>query len=286
MNTRGLGLLDLVRAALDEDGAGDDLTTGALVPLDQLARATFLAKGTGVIAGIDAVTVTFQEVDRRLNLEVRLTDRSGVAPGDVIATVSGSLSSILRAERTALNFLTHLSGIATAAREVVRVIEGTGCRLRDTRKTIPGLRMLEKEAAAAGGATNHRFGLWDGVLVKDNHLAAVRGRDLGIQDAVRMAREANPGVRIEVEVTSLEEAREAAEAGAEELLLDNMSPRQVREVVVALGGSSQRPVLEASGGITLDNAGDYAKTGVDFISVGAITHSAPGLDISLEVEAG
>lgn len=286
VNNRGLSLLELVRAALDEDGAGDDLTTRALVPPDQLARAVFLAKGTGVIAGIDAVTVTFQEIDSGLRLEVRSADGSAVSPEDVVAVVSGSVSSILRAERTALNFLTHLSGIATAANGVMQAIDGTTCRLRDTRKTIPGLRMLEKAAAAAGGATNHRFGLWDGVLVKDNHLAAVRGRDLGIQDAVRMARESNPGVRIEVEVTSREEAQEAAEAGADELLLDNMSPAEVREIVEALHGLPRRPLLEASGGITLDNARDYAETGVDFISMGAITHSAPGLDISLEVEFG
>ncbi|MEO6198038.1 MAG: carboxylating nicotinate-nucleotide diphosphorylase [Dehalococcoidia bacterium] len=286
VNNRGLSLLELVRAALDEDGAGDDLTTRALVPPDQLARAVFLAKGTGVIAGIDAVTVTFQEIDSGLRLEVRSADGSAVSPGDVIAIVDGSLGSILRGERTALNFLTHLSGIATVANDVMQAIDGTTCRLRDTRKTIPGLRMLEKAAAAAGGATNHRFGLWDGVLVKDNHLAAVRGRDLGIQDAVRMARESNPGVRIEVEVTSREEAREAAEAGVDELLLDNMSPAEVREIVEALHGLPGRPLLEASGGITLDNARDYAETGVDFISMGAITHSAPGLDISLEVEFG
>lgn len=285
METKGLTLEQLVQAALAEDGASEDVTTRCLVPEGQVARAVFLAKAPGVVAGAAAVIATFHEVDTTLQVDVSLTDGSAVNARDVIATVTGPLSSILRGERTALNFLTHLSGVATSAAGVVRVIEGTGCRLRDTRKTIPGLRMLEKAAAASGGATNHRIGLWDAVLIKDNHLAAVRGRDLGVADAVQMARDANPGLKVEVEVTSEPEAREAAEAGADELLLDNMTPVEVRGVVMMFGGLAKRPLLEASGGITLDNARDYAETGVDFISMGAITHSAPGLDISLEVEA-
>jgi nicotinate-nucleotide pyrophosphorylase (carboxylating) len=283
MEARGLTLDQLVQAALAEDGAGDDVTTRCLVPESQVARAEFRAKASGVVAGTAALEATFAEVDSRLRVDVALADGAPVSPGDVIATVIGPLASILRGERTALNFLTHLSGVATAAAEVVRAIDGTGCRLRDTRKTIPGLRMLEKAAAASGGASNHRIGLWDAVLIKDNHLAAVRGRDLGIADAVRMAREANPGLKIEVEVTSEPEAQEAAEGGADELLLDNMTPAEVREAVVTLSKMPVRPLLEASGGITLDNVREYAETGVDFVSMGAITHSAPGLDVSLEI---
>ncbi len=275
-------LNSLVTAALAEDGADRDITTLALVPPAQQGSATFIAKAEGVIAGFEAVAETLRQVDSALILDIQVQDGAKVAPGDIIATVSGPLAGILAAERTALNFLGHLSGVATAASQVVRAIEGTGCRLRDTRKTIPGLRLLEKQAAAAGGAANHRIGLHDAVLIKDNHLAAVRDRDLGIADAILLARDVNPGVKIEVEVTTLAEAQEAAEVGADELLLDNMPPAHVREIVLALG--ENRPLLEASGNITLDNAREYAETGVDFISMGAITHSAPALDISLEVE--
>jgi nicotinate-nucleotide pyrophosphorylase (carboxylating) len=282
--SHGPSLVELVRGALAEDGADDDVTTAALVPAGQQGRATLLAKADGVVAGLEAVAVTFREVDPALALQVVLSDGDDVRPGDAIATVRGPLASILRGERTALNFLGHLSGVATAAREVVWTVEGTGCRVRDTRKTVPGLRVLEKAAARAGGAANHRTGLWDAVLIKDNHLAAVRDRDLGIAEAVRLARDTNPGLTVEVEVTTLDEAVQAAEAGADELLLDNMTPAEVREVVEALAGRGARPLLEASGGITLGNARDYAETGVDFISMGAITHSAPALDVSLELE--
>jgi len=173
--------------------------------------------------------------------------------------------------------------VATAANNVVRLLKGTGCWLRDTRKTTPGLRVAEKYATRMGGAANHRFDLADGVLIKDNHIAALRERDLGVGDAVRLARTANPEMRIECEVTTLAEAREAAGAGADELLLDNMTPEEVREVVRALG--SKRPTLEASGGITAANARAYAEAGVDYISMGAITHSARALDISLDAVA-
>jgi nicotinate-nucleotide pyrophosphorylase (carboxylating) len=274
----------LVRAALDEDRADDDVTTRALVPLEQKGRAELIAKASGVLAGLALAREVFLAVDPGLVWAEEREDGAQVAPGDRIATVEGSLASILRGERVALNFLTHLSGVATAANEIVRMLDGTGCRLRDTRKTIPGLRALEKYATRMGGAVNHRFDLSDGVLVKDNHLAAVYARDLAIGDAVRMARAGASGMRVEIEVTTLEEARQAADAGAEELLLDNMSPAQVREVVAALEAGEKRPVLEASGGITAQNAREYAEAGVDHVSMGAITHSAGALDMSLEVE--
>jgi nicotinate-nucleotide pyrophosphorylase (carboxylating) len=227
----------------------------------------------------------FAAVDGSLVWRPHTEDGRPVSPGDRAASVEGPLASILRGERVALNYLTHLSGVATAAAAVVRALAGTGCRLRDTRKTIPGLRALEKYAVRVGGGTNHRLDLADGVLIKDNHLAALRARGLGVADAVRLAREANPGVRIEIEVTTADEAQQALTAGADELLLDNMPLEMMREVVALAAACDPRPSLEASGGITLANARAVAETGVDYISMGAITHSAQALDLSLEVEA-
>ncbi len=274
----------LVRAALAEDHAADDVTTRALVPPGQQGRAEIVAKAAGVLAGLALAREAFLAVDSSLAWREARADGDLLAPGDCIASVAGSLASILSAERVALNYLTHLSGVATAANEIVRTLEGTGCRLRDTRKTVPGLRAAEKYATHVGGAVNHRMDLSDGVLVKDNHLAALSARGLTIGDAVRLACEGAPGMRIEVEVTNLDQAKQAAEAGADELLLDNMTPARVREVVATLGAAGRRPVLEASGGITSENARAYAEAGVDIISMGAITHSAPALDMSLEVE--
>ena len=300
----------LVRVALAEDRAAEDVTTAALVPPDQRGRAVVCAKAEGVLAGLPLAQAVFAAVDASLLWTALKADGDRLHPGDRIAEAEGSLASILRAERAALNFLTHLSGVATAAAEAVRALEGSGCRLRDTRKTVPGLRVLEKYAVRVGGGKNHRLDLADGVLIKDNHIAALRARadapggsgfnltrgrsggsgfnltGLGVGDAVRLAREAAPGMRIEVEVTDLAEAREAIKAGADELLLDNMSPGEMRKVVALAAGREPRPFLEASGGITLANARRVAETGVDYISMGAITHSAPALDLSLEVEAG
>jgi nicotinate-nucleotide pyrophosphorylase (carboxylating) len=272
--------------ALAEDHAAGDVTTAALVPPKQQGSAVLCANAEGVLAGLLVAQTAFEEVDAGLTWQALKSDGDALRPGDRIAQVSGSLASILRAERVALNFVSHLSGVATAAQEVVRTIEGTGCRLRDTRKTTPGMRALEKYAVLTGGGTNHRMDLADGVLIKDNHIAALRERDLGIGDAVRFARKAQPEMRIEIEVCDVEEAREALEAGADELLLDNMSPGEMRKVVALVANRDTRPVLEASGGITLANARQVAETGVDYISIGAITHSAPALDMSLEVEAG
>jgi nicotinate-nucleotide pyrophosphorylase (carboxylating) len=274
-----------VEAALAEDRADSDVTTGATVPPAQKGRAMLQAKAHGVLAGLEYARAAFNCLDKSLSWSASMVDGEALTPGQPIATVEGPLASILRGERVALNFVCHLSGVATAASHVVRQLEGTNCKLRDTRKTIPGLRVAEKYAARMGGAENHRLDLADGVLVKDNHIAALRSRDLGISDAVRLCREANPSLKVEVEVTSLAEAREAAEAGADELLLDNMTPEECAAVVRDLDSRGKRPVLEASGGITTDNARAYAQSGVDYISMGAITQSAPALDISLEVEA-
>lgn len=271
----------LVADALAEDHAENDVTTRALVPEGQRGTAELIAREQGVIAGLDFAREAFAAVDKSLAWNAVLSDGAKITPGDIVARVEGSLASIIRAERVALNYVCHLSGVATAAHDIVRLLEGTPTKVRDTRKTIPGLRAAEKYATLMGGATNHRNDLSDGVLVKDNHLAALTARDLSIADCVRLCRGANPGMKIEVEVTSLEEARQAAIAGADELLLDNMTPAEVRAVVQALG--ENHPALEASGGITAGNARAYAEAGVDYISLGAITHSARALDLSLEV---
>ena len=290
------GLLRLAESALAEDRTDRDVTTAALVPRDQTGRGLIIAKAKGVLAGLPVARAVFLALDTALVWKPSLEDGHRLSSDDRVVTIEGSLSSILRAERVALNYLTHLSGVATATAAVVRALEDTGCRLRDTRKTIPGLRALEKYAVRLGGGTNHRLNLAEGVLIKDSHLAALLDRDLGVPDAVRLARQANPDRRIEIEVTTVDEARQALDAAADELLLDNMPPVQMREVVALAAtsrsdpdepaSSGRRPLLEASGGITLENARQIAETGVDFISMGAITHSAEALDMSLEVEAG
>lgn len=278
----------LAESALAEDCAHKDVTTAALVPPDQRGRGVIIAKAEGVLAGLPMARAVFLAADASLVWQPHRDEGDPVSPGERIATIEGSLASTLRAERVALNYLTHLSGIATATAALARSLEGTTCRLRDTRKTIPGLRALEKYAVRVGGGTSHRPTLADGVLIKDNHLVALRARlPVGgavIADAVRLAREAAPEMSIEIEVTTVEEARQALDAGADEILLDNMPPDAMRQVVALAASREARPLLEASGRITLDNARRIAETGVDFVSVGAITHSAKALDISLEVE--
>jgi nicotinate-nucleotide pyrophosphorylase (carboxylating) len=280
----------LVEVALAEDRAQDDITTKALVAADQGGRASILAKSTAVLAGVALAEAAFRVVDASLVWKAEKADGNELSPGDTIATIEGSLDSILRAERAALNFVAHLSGIATMVAAVVVLLDGTSCRLRDTRKTTPGLRALEKYAVRMGGGTNHRMDLADGVLIKDNHLAALRARLPASRDhiaeAVGLARKANPRVRIEIEVTTVDEAQRALAAKADELLLDNMSLDTMREVVTLAAKREPRPALEASGGITLDSARAVAETGVDYISMGAITQSAPAVDVSLEVVGG
>ena len=271
----------LVMAALEEDYAHNDRTSLALVQNDQRGIGEILAKGVGVLAGLPVAAEVFAAIDASVTWEVLTDDGAAVTPGEVVARVRGRLKPILSAERVALNFLQHLSGVATATRQMVNELEGTLCRLRDTRKTLPSLRSLEKYAVRMGGGANHRLHLADGILIKDNHLAALRARGLGIADALRMAREANPELTVEVEVTTVAEALDALEGGAGELLLDNMSLEEMREVVRLSAG---RAVIEASGGITLQTARGVAQTGVDYIAVGALTHSAKALDISLEVQ--
>lgn len=275
---------EVVRAALNEDGAYRDLTTQALVPPGQQGRGTFVAKGVGVVAGLPVAAAVFAAVDEEIDFEPLVAEGARVEAGMSIATVAGPLAPILSGERIALNFLQRLSGIATETRAMADAVAGLPVRILDTRKTTPGLRALERYAVRVGGGQNHRFGLADGVLIKDNHLAAAQARGLSMADVIREARRAAPHtLRIEVEVTSVEQADAALAAGADIILLDNMSVRDMAEVVTSVRG---RALIEASGGITLENVKLVAQTGVDFISSGALTHSPKALDISLEVEAG
>ena len=271
-----------VRAALAEDAAWQDVTTSILVPPELNGKAVLLAKQAGVFAGLSVAAAVFRVIDPSLSFTPLVADGTRIESGDRLAEVAGPVEAILRGERVALNLLQRLSGIATATAQLVEAVAGTGARIFDTRKTTPGLRAFEKYAVRMGGGQNHRFDLSDGVLVKDNHWQAVRATGGDIAGTVRKLKaEAPAGIRVELEVTSVEEARQALDAGAEMLLLDNMSLDEMRQAVALAKGKA---ATEASGGITAATVRAVAETGVDFISVGAITHSAPALDISLELE--
>ena len=270
----------LIDRALSEDLSIGDPTCDALIPPELQARAVMVAKSDGVLAGVDVALAVFRRVDPTLDARARLSDGSPLSPGDAIAAISGSATSIMMAERTALNFAQRMSGIATATRRYVDAVAGYDVRIVDTRKTTPGLRTLDKYAVRCGGGHNHRRNLGDGILIKDNHIQALRDDGLSLADVVRRAHANAPHtVRVEVEVESVEEAREALDAGAEILLLDNMAPTEMARAVELARG---RAVTEASGGIDLDTVRDVAASGVDLISVGALTHSVRALDISLD----
>jgi nicotinate-nucleotide pyrophosphorylase (carboxylating) len=271
-------LLDL---ALAEDIGGGDVTSALTVPSGRQARGTLLAKAAGVISGLDVAGEVFRRVDPAISFTPLLADGDAVAAMTPIATVEGPARSLLSAERVALNLLQRLSGVATVTARYVAAVSGTRARIVDTRKTTPGLRALEKAAVRHGGGHNHRFGLTDGVLIKDNHLVAIGGADR-VARAVALARQGAPHtLRIEIEVTTLDELVQALAAGADVVLLDNMEVAALREAVAMTGG---RALLEASGGVTLESVTAIAATGVDLISVGALTHSAPALDISLDLD--
>jgi nicotinate-nucleotide pyrophosphorylase (carboxylating) len=272
----------IVREALLEDGAFQDVTTLSTVPPDQRGRGVFLAKDDGLLAGMPLVEAAFAALDEAIEVQPLLSDGTRLERGAIIARVEGPLGAILSAERIALNFLQRLSGTATLTRRLVDAVEGLPVRIVDTRKTTPGLRALERYAVQVGGGHNHRFNLADGVLIKDNHLAAGRARGLTLKQVVAAARAGVPHThRIEVEVTNFDEAHEAVEARADVILLDNMGPSEMARCVEMIGG---RALTEASGGVTLANVRAIAEAGVDIISSGALTHSAPALDISLDVE--
>jgi nicotinate-nucleotide pyrophosphorylase (carboxylating) len=264
---------DAVARALAEDLGSGDVTTAATVAPETRARALITQKQPGVVFGLQAAEASFTALDPEVSMR-RLAAEGLWREGGPVLEVQGRARALLSAERTALNFLQRLSGVATLAARYVAAVEGTGARILDTRKTTPGLRALEKAAVAAGGATNHRAGLYDAILIKENH-AAIAG---GVGEAVRRARAWAPMLAVEVECRTLAEVAAALEAGAPRLLLDNMDPDQLRAAVKQVAGRAQ---LEASGGVTLQTLRDIASTGVDFVSVGAITHSAPALDLSL-----
>jgi nicotinate-nucleotide pyrophosphorylase (carboxylating) len=265
----------IVHAALAEDIGGGDVTTEATVPEDAVGSADVLVKEPGVVCGLRAAELTFRALDPEIRFETFASDGDVLEAPAVVARVSGPERAILTGERVALNFLGRLSGIATLTRRYVDAVAGTGTAVLDTRKTTPGLRALEKHAVASGGGRNHRFGLDDAVLVKDNHLRAAGT----IAAAVELVRAATD-LPVEVECDTLDQVREALEAGADAILLDNMSLGQLRQAVALAGGRAR---LEASGGVTLDTIRAIAETGVDEISVGALTHSARSLDVSLEL---
>ncbi|MGI6853914.1 carboxylating nicotinate-nucleotide diphosphorylase [Mesorhizobium sp. 1B3] len=267
----------LVRTALLEDlGRAGDLTTNAIVPVDASATMMLAARQAGVVAGLDIAALAFRIIDPATVITVARPDGSGVSPGEIIATVRGPARALLTAERTALNFLCHLSGIATTTAQVVEAIHGHKARIVCTRKTTPGLRALEKYAVRAGGGGNHRFGLDDAVLIKDNHIAIAGD----IRTAIERARDSvGHMVRIEVEVDTLDQLDIALAAGVDAVLLDNMSLDQLAQAVAMVGG---RAMTEASGRVTPETAPAIASTGVDLISIGWLTHSAPILDIGLD----
>jgi nicotinate-nucleotide pyrophosphorylase (carboxylating) len=267
---------DLVARALAEDVGDGDVTTAATVDADTRARATISQKAPGVVFGLEAAEETFRSLDPDVALE-RLVQEGVWREGGPVLQIEGTARAILSAERTALNFLQRLSGIATLTARCVQAVQGTGVKILDTRKTTPGLRALEKAAVAAGGGTNHRAGLYDAILIKENH-AALAG---GVGQAVRRAEEFAPGLVLEVECRTIEDIDEALDAGARRILLDNMNTEQLRAAVRHVAGRAQ---LEASGGLTLERLREVASTGLDFISVGALTHSAPALDLSLLLE--
>jgi nicotinate-nucleotide pyrophosphorylase (carboxylating) len=266
----------LVRSALEEDVGAGDVTSAATVPEDARARAVVSQKVAGVIYGLAVAEATFLELDPDARFEALTEEGEWQDPGEVFA-VEGKARAVLAGERTALNFLARLSGIASLAAKCVAAVEATGAIVLDTRKTTPGLRRLEKAAVRAGGAQNHRTGLYDAILIKENHIAMAGG----VAEAVRRAREAAPDLPLEVEARSAEEVEEALAAGAPRILLDNMNPAQLIAMVELVDGRAE---LECSGGMTLDSIREHAETGVQFVSVGALTHSAPALDLSLRLE--
>jgi nicotinate-nucleotide pyrophosphorylase (carboxylating) len=288
--------LQLVKYALSEDVGTGDITSLNTIKSGVNARAVIVAKEAGVIAGLDVARLTFREADAALKFRTLAHDGDAVTPGVAVAQVLGDAGSILKAERTALNFLQRLSGVASLTRRFVEQVAGTGARILDTRKTTPGLRFLEKYAVRIGGGENHRLALWDMYLVKDNHIRAAGGLTAAID---RIARTRQGDLLLEVEVESLDQLQEALRPDVDRILVDNRPMVEVRRAVEAVDawcrthrpdsprmveGAPRWPEVEVSGGITLANVREYAATGVDYISVGALTHSAPALDLSLEIE--
>lgn len=273
---------DIIAIALAEDIGSGDVSSQFFIPADLRGRARIIAKESGIAAGVETAAEVFTRVDPALEVTTVRASGSAVKSRDTIIEIAGAVRSIMTAERVPLNFLSRLSGIATLTRKFVDAVAGTRARILDTRKTTPGLRALEKAAVRAGGGTNHRLGLFDMAMLKDNHFAA-RDKNLTLRAEIECFREARPGLRVELEADTLEQVRDFLRiGGADIILLDNMTPAQLREAVKMGEGSGVQ--FEASGGVTLETVRDIAGTGVDFVSVGALTHSAPAIDFSLELE--
>jgi nicotinate-nucleotide pyrophosphorylase (carboxylating) len=273
---------DLIDLALAEDVSHGDVTSQILIPPGLQGRASILAKAEGILAGIEVVRRVFFKIDPSLEFEGLIKDGTRVKSGDTVAIISGGVASILKGERVALNFLSRLSGIASATARFVAEVAGFRVKISDTRKTTPGLRRLEKYAVSIGGGQNHRFHLGDGILIKDNHRTALRALGMSLKEIVLKAKQNAPQDKtVEVEVGTSEEALEAAEAGADIIMLDNISPDEMRRIRGLIPAHIR---IEASGGITLDSVRAAAQAGVDIISIGALTHSAKALDFSLEFE--
>ena len=285
MDVSPLALRDLVTRLLEEDIGHGDITTLGIVPSQARGQGHFLAKEELVVAGLEVALMVFHAIDTTVRMACHIQDGALLQPGGILADIQGSAQTLLTAERVALNLLQRLSGVATATRRYVHAVGHTKAQIVDTRKTTPGLRALEKYAVRVGGGHNHRFGLGDGVLIKDNHIAIAGG----VTPAIHRVRQAVSHLqKIEVEVEDFAQLHEALEAHADAILLDNMTPEQTREAVhiVRKAPGGERILLESSGGITLQTVHMYAEAGVDLISVGALTHSAPAVDISLEMTTG
>jgi len=273
--TRGKSIRELIKIALKEDIGAGDVTTKFILPSKSKTTALIIAKEKGILAGVDIAKQVFHSVDKTLRFIPMKSDGDKLIPKTVIASISGDVGSILTAERTTLNFLQHLSGIATLTNQFVTAVKGTKVKILDTRKTIPGMRVLEKHAVKVGGGENHRFGLYDMVLIKSNHIKAVGG----FAQAMNRAEKANrKGLKVEIETKTLAEVKTALSLNAKMIMLDNMTIAEMQKAV-----EMGKAKFEASGGVNLRNVREIAKTGVDYISVGALTHSAPALDISLKI---
>ncbi len=273
---------NIIDLALSEDIGHGDVTSETLIPPELHGKASMLVKAKGILAGREVAKGVFLRIDPSLKVELLIKDGTEIKPGDIVATVSGRVISILKAERVALNFLQRLSGIASQTAQYIAKTDGFAANITDTRKTTPGLRLLEKYAVRMGGGQNHRFHLGDGILIKDNHLAALHALGMSLKDIVAKAKQnVRRGLTVEVEVTTVQEAQEAVEAGADIIMLDNMSPDEMRQAVSLI---ANRAKTEASGGINLNSVHAVAGTGVNIISVGALTHSSKALNISLELE--
>ncbi len=270
-------VLRAVKSALDEDIGSGDITTKLIVPENSNCRAAIIAKERGVIAGLPIARMVFKELDRRVEFSELKSDGDVVEPDEAVSEVSGPARAVLSGERVALNYVGRLSGIATTTREFVKAVEGLGVKILDTRKTAPCLRVPDKYAVRVGGGTNHRMGLYDCILIKDNHIKTAGN----VEHAIALVRERAQGdIKIEIEAAGIDEVKSALAAGADRILLDNMTPSMVREAMGLINGKAE---AEVSGGVNLNNVREYAQTGVDYISIGYLTHSSPALDVSLRM---